>query len=173
MSDPFPGLDIPITGGAYATADDLLLMSDLAEMDIKVRRWKRGGQPLRLRVRALDFDQQEVIERGALVKIDGQYVRSEAKFAALTLQHGVIVPKLTAEQANALRKHNPAIISTVVRFIWETLSILDQDVIDALANEQIPGAAEPAADAPPDADGDDPADVPAAVTAFPAERIAA
>lgn len=153
MSDPFPGLSFPQPGGAYASADDLLLVSDLCEIDLVVKRWKRSGEALRIRVRALDFDQQEKIDRGALVKIDGQYVRSESRFAAATLREAVIVPTLTDAQARQMTKHNPQIISQVVRFIWDVLSSLDQDAIDAIVESEIPGPAEPAADASPDADG--------------------
>lgn len=154
MTDLFAGLSFPAPGGPYATADDLLLVSDLTEVDLVVKRWARNGQSLRIRVRALDFDQQEAIDRGSLVKLsDGQIVKSEARFAALTLREAVLVPKLSDSQAQALRKHNPAIISQVVRFVWDVLSALDQELIDGLVDAAIPDPHGAADDAPPDADG--------------------
>lgn len=153
--DPFPGLAFPSPGGAYASVDDLLLVSDLCEVDLTVTRWKRNGASLRIRVRALDFDQQEQIDRGSLIKVDNQIVKSEARFAALTLQAAVIVPTLNAAQANAMRKHNPSIISAIVRFIWDVLSALDQETIDAIVDTSLPGTSGAAHDAPPDADGGD------------------
>jgi hypothetical protein len=158
MGDIFPGLTPHKSGGgAYATADDLLLLSDLCELDIVVDRWKRGGTPLRIRIKALDFDQQEKIERLALVKVDGKLVRSEAAFAAYTLFESLVVPKLTLEQAQAMRKHNPQIITNIVTFIWNTLSIIDQDIIDAIVESEIPNTVEPPINEATDAGGaDDP-----------------
>lgn len=149
MIDWTATLGLGIEPGAYATADDLLLLSDLSEVDLVVKRWTRNGQPLRIRVKALDFDQQEACERGALVMRDGQAVRSAARFAALTLFESVIVPKLSLEQAHAMRKHNPAVVSEVVSFIWNALSTWNQAMVEAIVNEQIPGAT----DDPPAGDG--------------------
>jgi hypothetical protein len=156
VSDPFPGLAFPSPGGPYASVDDLLLVSDLCEVDLTVTRWKRGGQSLRIRVRALDFDQQERIDRSSLVKLpDGQIVKSEARFAAATLKEAVIAPTLTDAQARQMTKHNPSIIGAIVRFVWDVLSALDQEIIDALVDTAIPDPGQSAADAPPDADGTD------------------
>jgi hypothetical protein len=159
MSDPFPGLAFPAPGGVYASVDDLLLVSDLCEVDLLVTRWKRNGASLRIRVRALDFDQQEKIDRSSLVKIDGQIVKSESRFAAATLKEAVIVPTLTDAQAQAMCKHNPSIISAVVRFVWDVLSALDQETVDAIVEHEIPDTTSAGADAAADANGgDEPAD---------------
>lgn len=155
MSDPFPGLDFPAPGGAYASVDDLLLVSDLCEVDLTVTRWKRGGASLRIRVRALDFDQQERIDRASLVKIDGQIVKSEARFAAATLKEAVIVPTLTDAQARQMTKHNPSIISAIVRFVWDVLSALDQETIDGIVEQAIPDPSGAADRSAPHADGGD------------------
>lgn len=162
MSDPFTGLDFPKPGsGAYASADDLLLVADLCEIDLVVKRWKRNGAPLRIRVRALDFEQQERIDRAALVKVEERYVRSEARFAAATLREALIVPTLTDAQARQMVKHNPAIIAQVVRFVWDVLSGLDQDAIDAIVESEIPDASSAGDHAAADADsGDEPTAVP-------------
>ena len=122
MSDPFHGIGFPAPGGAYASVDDLLQVADLVEVDLTITRWTKHGVPLRIRVRALDFDQQEKIDRNSLIKIDDRVVKSEARFAAATLREAVIVPTLTDAQAQAMRKHNPAIIASIVRFVWEILS---------------------------------------------------
>lgn len=153
MSDPFAGLGFPAPGGAYASVDDLLQISDLVEVDLTITRWKKNGAPLRIRVRSLDFDQQEKIDRASLVKVDGQIVKSEARFAAATLKEAVIVPTLTDAQAQAMRKHNPQIISSVVRFIWDILSALDQEDIDAIVEASLPDRS--GEHAPADAPGAD------------------
>lgn len=153
MSDPFRGLGFPAPGGAYASVDDLLQISDLVEVDLTITRWKRNGAPLRIRVRALDFDQQEQIDRASLVKIDERVVKSEARFAAATLKAAVIAPTLNDAQANAMRKHNPAIISGIVRFIWDVLSALDQEDIDAIVDAAIPDPDGATHDAPADDNG--------------------
>jgi hypothetical protein len=155
MSDPFPGLSFPSPGGPYASVDDLMLVSDLCEVDLVVTRWKRNGASLRIRVRALDFDQQEKIDRNSLIKIDERIVKSEARFAALTLKEAVIVPQLSDAQARQMTKHNPSIITAIVRFVWDVLSALDQEMIDAIVDTAIPDPIQPAADAPSDADGGD------------------
>lgn len=152
MSDPFPGLAFPAPGGPYASVDDLLEVADLCEVDLTITRWKKSGASLRIRVRALDFDQQERIDRNCLVKIDDRVVRSEARFASLTLKEALIVPTLNDAQANAMRKHNPSIISAIVRFVWDVLSALDQETIDAIVDTTIADPEQPAHDAPPDAD---------------------
>lgn len=153
MNDPFPGLGFPAPGGAYASVDDLLLVSDLCEVDLVVTRWKRNGASLRIRVRALDFDQQEQIDRASMIKFDGRIVKSEARFAAATLKEAVIVPQLTDAQAKQMTKHNPSIISVVVRFVWDVLSALDQDAIDAIVEYAIPDPSGAAHDAAADANG--------------------
>lgn len=155
MSAAFPGLEFPSPGGPYASADDLLLVSDLCEVDLVVSRWKRSGVSLRIRVRALDFDQQERIDRASLVKIDGQIVKSEARFAAATLKETVIVPTLTDAQARQMTKHNPSIISAIVRFVWDVLSALDQETIDGIVEQAIPSPSGAADDAAADAGGGD------------------
>lgn len=143
-----PTLDMDTSGqGAYATAEDLEMLSDLSEVDLVVKRWHRNGQPLRIRVKALDFDQIERIDRGCMVKLkDGTVVRSDARYATLTLQEAVIMPRLNDAQARAMSKHNPTIISEIVGFVWNGLSVWDQSLVDSLVNEAIPGAIEPTND---------------------------
>jgi len=150
MSDPFPGMVFPPPGGSYASVDDLLLVSDLCEMDLVITRWKRNGASLRIRVRTLDFDQQERIERGALIKIDEKVVRSESRFACLTLKEAIIVPQLNEAQARQMAQHNPSIIAVIVRFVWDVLSGLDQETIDAIVESDIPDPAGAAHDAATD-----------------------
>jgi cytochrome b len=156
VSDPFPGLGFPPPGGPYASVDDLLQVADLCEVDLTVTRWKKGGESLHIRVRALDFDQQEAIDRGSVVKLkDGSVVKSDARFAALTLKEAVIVPTLNDAQAQAMRKHNPSIVGAIVRFVWDVLSALDQEVIDGLVEQAFPDPDGAADDAAADADGGD------------------
>jgi hypothetical protein len=140
---PAVGVD---TSAPYATASDLTTADDLAEMDLTVKRWHKNGKPLKIRIKALDLDQQEAIDLDALKQHPKtkEWFRSDALYCAATLQHGVIVPKLTKEQAQAMRQRNPNILRGVVQWIW-ALSALDVDDIEKYANDlaNLDGAASP------------------------------
>jgi len=159
MSDPFAGLGEPFTsitrelgfpaaGVMYATAEQLLQVSDLTFVDLTVKRWTAGGAPLNLRVRALSLAEQEQVDRASLIKIDGQTVKSEARFASATLKRCCVMPQLNDAQATALRDHNPAIIGAIVQLVWNVLSILDQNAIDSMVDisHPLPSADESADD---------------------------
>jgi exopolyphosphatase/pppGpp-phosphohydrolase len=130
----FEELDFSASGD-YATVGDLITLDDLSEQDVTVKRWHKNGKPLKLRLKALDLDQQDQINYGALIKHPKtqQWVASEAAFAELTLREGVIVPRLSPEQAKAMRKRNPAIVKSLVDYIW-LLSHLDEKAIEAYAS---------------------------------------
>ncbi len=135
----------------YASADDLLTVSDLPERNVTIRRWHRNGKPFTIRIRALDLDQQDRVNQAALTyntKIK-EWQQSIPAFNAATLLEAVIVPKLTSDQAQAMRKHNPIIIQKLVDFIW-SIAALDDDTIEqyahALANPS-PAPADPPSDA--------------------------
>jgi hypothetical protein len=138
--------DTPVV---YASAEDLMTVADLPERNVIIRRWHKNGKPLTLRIKALDLDQQDRVNQAALEKNrkTGEWQHSVAAFNAATLLELVIVPKLTPEQAQAMRKHNPVIIQSLVDFGWG-LSALDDDTIEGYAR----ALATPAPDlAPPDA----------------------
>jgi hypothetical protein len=136
----------------YASAEDLMTVDDLPERNVTIRRWHKNGKSLNLRIRALDLDQQDKVNHAALEKNrkTGEWQQSIAAFNAATLLELVIVPKLTPEQAQAMRKHNPVIIQSLVDFGWG-LSALDDDTIEgyarALANPT-PDTSAPTPDAP-------------------------
>jgi hypothetical protein len=138
--------DTPVV---YASADDLLTVSDLPERNVTIRRWHKNGKPLTIRVKALDLDQQDRVNHAALEKNrkTGEWQQSVASFNAATLEHAVIVPKLTAEQAQAMRKHNPVIIEKLVQFIWG-LSALDDETIENYARSLANAPSETPPDAP-------------------------
>lgn len=128
--------EVGLSGDApYASTADLIALDDLHEVDVIVRRWRAGRKPLKLRVRALDLDQQERIDIESTVQHEktGEWVRSGALYAAATLREAVIVPKLDGGKEHLLRKHNPVIINELVQFIW-TLSRLDDDLIERLVH---------------------------------------
>jgi hypothetical protein len=141
--------DTPVV---YASAEDLLTVSDLPERAVTIRRWHKNGRALTIRVRALDLDQQDRVNQAALTKNakTGEWQQSVAAFNAATLEHAIVVPRLDTAQAQAMRKHNPVIIEKLVNFIW-SLSALDDDTIEqyarALANPP-PDTATPEGDAP-------------------------
>ena len=140
-------LDEVIPGGAtadYASAGDLVTLDDLAELDVVVKRWHVSGRPLKLRVRALDLDQQEQIDIAATIQhpVTHEWVRSEAAYAAATLREGVIVPKLDNAKAQQLRKRNPTIVKELISLIW-TLSSLDDALLERLVNIDDPPAPTP------------------------------
>ena len=123
--------DTPVV---YASADDLLTVADLPERNVTIRRWHKNGKALTIRVRALDLDQQDRVNQAALTKNakTGVWEQSTAAFNAAVLLDAVVVPKLTPEQARAMRKHNPVIVGKLVDFIW-SLSALDDDTIESYA----------------------------------------
>lgn len=138
----------------YATAGDLTTADDLAEMDLMVKRWHKNGKALKIRIKALDLDQQEAIDLDSLKQHPKtkEWLRSDALYCAATMQYGVIVPKLTKEQAQAMRQHNPDIVRGIVRWIW-ALSALSVDDIEKYANDlaSLDGAA---ASVPTDSDNE-------------------
>lgn len=125
-------------GEEYASVDDILACSDLAEAIIRVPHWKRNGAQLVLRVRALSLEQKDLVLRESRTK-DGQL--DEVVQTCATLREGCMVPRFTAAQAEQLRTKNPTALNQVATFIW-TLSALDQDLIDGLV-QQLTGAAPP------------------------------
>lgn len=120
--------DTPVV---YASAEDLLTVSDLPERNVTIRRWHKNGKPLTLRIRALDLDQQDKINQAALIKNTktGTWEQSTAAFNVAALLEMVIVPKLTPEQAQAMRKHNPVIVQSLVDLGF-ALSALDDETIE-------------------------------------------
>lgn len=127
-------------GEDYATIDDILSCSDLAEATIKVPGWKKNGKPLALRVRAPSLAQRELIQNESTGK-DGK-VDHIAEIEA-TLRECVMVPKFTIHQAAQLRTKNGAVAEQVARFIW-TLGQLDQETIDGIV-QKLAGAEPPPA----------------------------
>lgn len=138
------------TAVVFATADDLLTVADLPERNVTIRRWHKNGKALTIRIRALDLDQQDRVNHAAATKNTktGDWEQSIAAFNAATLLEAVIVPKLTPDQAKAMRGHNPIIIAKLVEFIW-SLAALDDATIEQYARTlATPDPAPTAADAP-------------------------
>lgn len=119
----------PSTGDpalTYGKPGDLLTIDDLLEMDLDVQRWK-----MKIRVRALDLDQEDRIELESLIKHPktGEWYQPPALKMAITLREGIIVPKLDKAQAEALRKRNPRIAEGIARWI-RLLSSLTHETIE-------------------------------------------
>jgi len=129
-----PSSQLNGAGGDYATADDLLTLSDMFEQDVTITRWHKNGKPLKIRVRALDLDQQERILNDALIQNakTGLWETSDAAYCAATLREMCVVPKLNDDQAQRMRGHNPTIIKSLVRYGWK-LSTLDDSRLEAEA----------------------------------------
>lgn len=130
----------------YASAEDLLTVSDMPERAVTVRRWHKNGKPLTIRIRALDLDQWDRVNQAALIKNNktGDWQQSIAAFNAAVLLEAVIVPKLTPEQARAMRQHNPIIIGKLVEFV-QSLSALDDETIEGYARVLANPTPDPAA----------------------------
>lgn len=131
---------------SYASPADLVAIDDLIELDVVIKRWFVSGRPLKLRVRALDIDQQELIDIESTIKhgVTGEWVRSEGAYAAATLREAVIVPSLDNAKAQLMRKRNPTIVQELVKLIW-SLSAIDDALLERLINiddPQPPTAAE-------------------------------
>ena len=133
----------------YASADDLLTVSDLPERNVAIRRWHQNGKPLTIRIRALDLDQQDRVNQAALTynTKTKEWQQSVPAFNAATLLEAIVVPRLTAEQAQAMRKRNPVVIAKLVDFIW-SLAALDDDTIEQYARALANPSPDPANAAP-------------------------
>ena len=119
------------TAEAYATVSDILEADDLPACDVRIPQWRKNGKSLLIRVRALDFEQQEQIQAEALI-LDGprKGERDYKAFVLATWREGVIAPTFTADQAARLASKNPKAIEDVHVLIWQ-LSVLSQEAIDA------------------------------------------
>jgi len=143
-----------ITGdsAAYTSVESLLGQDDLPEVDITIPRW--GAK---LRLKALDLEQQLAIQYAALRKNNktGQWERNQVEFCAQTWHIACRVPTLDLAQARLLAKKNPIIITEVTDLIW-ALAAFTPDALEAAAHALAP--TDPAAPASDDAGGDDGAD---------------
>lgn len=137
-------------GEAYATVDDILTCSDLAEATIRIPGWKKGGRPLVIRVRAPSLEQRELIERESTRK-DG--TPDKTKEIVATIRECCLVPKLTIAQAEQLRQKNGAVAEQIASFCW-SLGQLDQDVIDGIVQALAGAQPAPVADQPDPSAGD-------------------
>lgn len=135
-----------LSSGPYATVDDLLEQSDLLEQDVTIRRWHKNGRPLRLRVKALNLEQQDAIHLAALIKHKktGLWEADRLVFCAHSLVAGVRMPALDLGQAQALVRKNPSVINSLVDFIW-ALAALDLDTIEQAAHAMAPAVEDPTA----------------------------
>lgn len=140
-----------LNADAYASVDDLLGLDDLIEHDITIRRWHRNGRALKLRVKALNLEQQDQIYQASLIKNKktGEWETARLSYCVETLQRAVRVPTLDLPQAQSLAHKNPVIINALVDFIW-SLAAFDGDELEKVAYALAP--ADPngeAADAAP------------------------
>jgi hypothetical protein len=151
-----------------ASVDDLLTVDDLPEVTIRVPFWLRDGQPLAIRVRALDLDQQDTVRMAAQRAVKAQDRQRGVHqhwptYVWKTWQLGCISPKLTADQAQRLCTKHAEATEQVVELIW-TISRLNQTTIDGIVAHLIgQGDLDAPADAPvvtdeelPDGVSDDP-----------------
>ena len=125
------------------------MLDDLLEEDVTIKRWHRNGRPLKLRVKALNIEQQDAIHQAALAKNKktGEWESVGIVFWAETLTRAVRVPALDLAQARSLAQKNPVIVKALVDFIW-ALAALDADLLEQAALALAP----PDPNAPTDAD---------------------
>jgi hypothetical protein len=124
------------TPGNYAGVDDVLACPDLPEQDVIIRRWRRNGASLRLRVRAFDLEQEARIRRESLIKhpVTQEVVEDRVRFVEASIREGVVVPKLTPAQAGLLRRKNPRIVEMLCDYLW-LLSAFDEDELESMAGD--------------------------------------
>lgn len=119
----------------FATFGQLLALKDRAEVVVEIRRWRRAdGEPQRLRLRALDLETQVNIERECRQRdpLTGETRIDQLRYATATLREAVVEPHLGQSGAAALIHHNGAIVSAIVRFVWDVLSTVDASRIGDL-----------------------------------------
>jgi hypothetical protein len=136
MTDTFnPFSELDFHGeGEYPTAEALTTVNDLLEQNVWVRRWRANGGSLKLRIRALDLEQQDRINFGKFVQHPKTkaWLESHAAYCTLTLFEGIIAPKLTPEQAHSMRRRNPIIMGQLADYIW-LLAALTEEAIERYA----------------------------------------
>lgn len=117
-------------GERYATWQEVKDARDLAEVDIRIKRWRRpDGSALVLRARALGFDEQAWVDGFA----GRGEARDESKFLAAVWHKAILLPATTLDQAEAICRKNASIVRAIVDFLWD-LGDLDQaEIDDALA----------------------------------------
>lgn len=129
-------------GEGYASVDDLLTCVDLAEADVRVPLWGKGGQPLLLRARALSLAEENAAHhaaRMALVRTaqqaklppPGPDDEDWGTLVLETIQRGVVAPHLTPAQAQQLRDKNPHALEQLYAFIV-SLRAFTPAALDAL-----------------------------------------
>jgi hypothetical protein len=125
---------ISINATPYGTVEELLAVDDLVEQDVTIRRWSVGGRSLKLRLKALNLEQQDAIHQAALVKNPktGLWEEHRPTFCTESLMRLVRVPALDIGQARTLVKKNPTVINALVDFGW-ALSALDTAALEAAA----------------------------------------
>ena len=105
------------------TIEDIHKAKDFLESEVDVPEW--GGKVM---VRTLSMasrysiSEQSMVEKGKSREVD------TIKFAAGTLEHGLVSPKMTAGDAlKVVREHSPEPIQKLVDEIWR-LSVLKEAV---------------------------------------------
>lgn len=106
----------------YDNVDAFLAEDDLLELDVSIVGYKG-----KFRIRALNFQQMEFINRAAKLP-DG--TDDSTEFALATIQQGVIRPKFNTVNARKLLEKNGAAVRELVDTIW-ALGRITKDAFDS------------------------------------------
>lgn len=127
-------------GQEFATLEQILACSDLAELTVKSDFWRDAdGTALAVRVRALDLAEQDRVRSAAARAVDAAdralgVEQHWPTFVCMTLALGLSSPRITTEQALALQRKNARAVELLTDLVWK-LSSTSQDRIDALFAE--------------------------------------
>ena len=103
------------------TAEQMLAAKDFREEVVAVPEW--GGE---VKVRTLSMGARYAINDRALKVVGNDRRLDNRIFAAATLEHGLVEPRLDAKQAEALMDKSPEPVERIIAAIWR-ISGLEAD----------------------------------------------
>ena len=112
------------------TADEIVQAKGYPEETIDIPEW--GGS---VTVRSLSMGARSDIAEKAFTGEGDKRKVDNFKFAILSVKHGLIVPKLTDEQADKLADKGPEVIERLLAAIWKLSNLSPESAKNELPQE--------------------------------------
>lgn len=120
----------------YTSAQEVVQEEDRVEIDIHIHGWSK-----KMRIRALSFEQMEVINRRSTVQVTDQEkgliagTLDHAEWVYNTIKEGVVIPRFTYTSAKALADNNGEFVRELADEIWQ-LGRISKKMWDTFIKEQ-------------------------------------
>lgn len=112
---------------ATLTLEGILKAKDVIEKEIDVPEWEG-----KVKVRTLSLSGRYAINEYAMIN-DGKLKKVDPiRFAAATLTHGLIEPKVTFEEALKIAEKNAEVVESILGAIWEVSGLTGDELKNAL-----------------------------------------